>query len=264
MTMTTIERVVALQRVRPVRRRPGPDPRRRRPARARGRRRRRRRSSSPRARWRTTCSRWCAGRSASTTASATVAILGAGVDRRRAGRARARAALRVGDGARADDCCSGSTSRCSTSCSPTGPRSRAGSSPRSSRWSGSEPRAEADTSTAVTGPPRRRAAAAVAWLTAQAAGLRRDGRAARDRRQRDVPRRVRLGVAARDVHRDRRGRDRRLRRRRPRRAAVRPRAASPSSVLGGAAVAHRAPPGSSPRAETARGCRCRCWCCSRS
>ena len=36
------------------------------------------------------------------------------------------------------------------------------------------------------------------------------------------------------------------------------------AVLGGAAVAHRAPRGSSPRAETGRGCPRRCWCCSRS
>ena len=35
-------------------------------------------------------------------------------------------------------------------------------------------------------------------------------------------------------------------------------------VLGGAAAAHRAPRGSSPRAETGRGCPRRCWCCSRS
>ena len=203
MTMTTIERVVALQRVDAVRRRPGPDARRRRAAGA----------EVEVAAGTTVIAEGAvedhlfavvAGRLRVHHGERTVADLGAGLDRRRARRARARAALGVGHRARADDCCCGSTSPCSTSCSPTGPRSRAGSSPRSSRWSASGPRPRPTRRPRDRHPPAPSGGRALA--DAAVAGLRRDGRAARDRRQRDVPRGLRLGVAAGDVHRDRRGR----------------------------------------------------------
>ena len=261
MTMTTIERVVALHRVptcSPTSR-VGPSPPS--PAGARGRRRRRRdrhrrgRRGGPPVRGgrRVACACTAGtGRCVELGAGSTVGELAALVPEPRSASVTAlepTLLLRIDKPSW-------------TSCSPTGPRSRAGSSPRSSPWSANErtPR--------PTRRPRDRARASRSGGRALAdvavAGLRRDGRAARDRRQRDVPGRLRLGVAAGDVHRDRRGR------------GSRSRAPSRGARSGSTSCGSRSSCWAGPRPliarrvahrrgrQTGRGCRRRCWCCSRS
>ena len=180
---------------RSVRRRPGPHPRRPCPARVRGRGRGGNSSSSPRGRSRSTCMRSCEADSACTTASAAITDLGAG--------------------------------------STVGELAALVPEPRSASVTALEPttllridrplleelladrpalahgiigalvamvreraRSEADTTPGVTGPlqssERSRPLA-----DGPGGGIRRDGRVAGHRRQRDVPRRVRIGLAAR-------------------------------------------------------------------
>ena len=212
MTLSTIERVVALHRVGLFADVPG------RTLAALAQRarevevRRRRASSSRRAPSRTTCSRSCAGALRVHRGDETVGDPRARRDGGRAGGARARAARRVGDGARADDAAADRQAAARRAARrPARARARHHRRARRDGPRASRPVTEpTDPDRHVTARARLRSRGAVRWLTAQAVVFGAMAALLGVVANAMFLDAYGAGVAAGDVHRDRRRRDRRV------------------------------------------------------